>query len=77
MKPRPLHRWTGLGGHRAEGIGLELPGLPPLRACACRWVLGLRVGDLAGLADAPNAGEVLWAPRWVYEHADLGGSTER
>jgi hypothetical protein len=72
MTRRPLHRWTGglLGRHRPQDlVEFTAEGLPNLRTCACRWVLGLRVGDLAGMAEAPDADRVVWAPRWVFQDA--------
>jgi hypothetical protein len=65
------HRgWLALGRHRpADLVEFTAPGLPNLRTCTCRWVLGLRVGDLEGLADSPDADLMIWAPRWVFQDA--------
>jgi hypothetical protein len=67
------HRgWLALGRHRpADLVEFTAPGLPNLRTCSCRWVLGLRVGDLTGEQAAGPLGpdDVLWAPRWVYQDA--------
>lgn len=74
MKPRPWHRWLGLGRHRLDlarppVAGLD-PALPPLRRCACRRALGLRVGDLTPSVEDPD--EVIWTPTWVL----LGAAAE-
>jgi hypothetical protein len=65
MRPRPWHRWLGLGPHQVAAVEPLGADLPDLHRCACRWA-ALRVRDFGG-QDRPDAGELVWLPPGVYE----------